>query len=330
MKRRKFMALLGSAAATPLALPLAARAQPPAMPVIGWLSAVSPVPIRQQFEAFRDSLGKAGFVEGRNVQIEYRWAEGQYDRLPGMAADLVGRRVALIVTTGGDPAAQAAKAATSSIPIVSVLGGDPVKAGLVASLNRPGGNVTGAIVFAQAMESKRLGLLQEVLPTAKLLAVLVNPANPAVELQLSDVRAAAPRLGVEALILNASAESEFAAIFATVAQRQAGGLLVCADPFFNSRRNLLTALAGRQQVPAIYEWREFALAGGLMSYGTVLADAYREVGTYAGRILKGERPADLPMMQPNRFEFVINLKAAKELGLTFSPTMLARADEAIE
>jgi len=324
--RRRFISAIGRAA---ISWPLAARAQQP-MPVIGWLFGISSEAGQPTLAAFRKALGDAGYVEGRNVQIEYRWADGNYDRLPAMAADLVARPVTLIVTGGGEPAAFAAKAATSTIPIVMVGGSDPVKEGLVASLNRPGGNITGATVFSYEMESKRLGLLHEAAPAAKTIAVLFNPANPAVELQLRDVRDAAPRVGVEVIIFSTKAEDEFDGIFATMAQRQAGGLLVGADPFFNSRRARLIALAARHRLPAIYEWRQFAVDGGLMSYGTVLTDAYSQAGHYAGRILDGEKPADLPVVQPTNFQFVINLKAAKALGLEISPTLSARADEVIE
>ncbi len=300
------------------------------MPVIGWLFGISSEAGQPTLAAFRKALGDAGYVEGRNVQIEYRWADGNYDRLPAMAADLVARPVTLIVTGGGEPAAFAAKAATSTIPIVMVGGSDPVKEGLVASLNRPGGNITGATVFSYEMESKRLGLLHEAAPAAKTIAVLFNPANPAVELQLRDVRDAAPRIGVEIIIFSTKAEDEFEAIFATMAQRQAAGLLVGADPFFNSRRARLIALAAQHRLPAIYEWRQFAVDGGLMSYGTVLTDAYSQAGRYAGRILDGEKPGDLPVVQPTNFQFVINLKTAKALGLEISPTLSARADDVIE
>jgi putative tryptophan/tyrosine transport system substrate-binding protein len=326
MRRREFIMLLGGAA---VVWPLAARAQQP-IPVIGWLSGVSSEAMQPTLAAFRKALGDAGYVEGGNVQIEYRWADGKYDRLPAMAADLVARRVRLIVTAAGEASAFSAKAATSTIPIVMVIGGDPVKEGLVASLSRPGGNITGTTLFAYEMESKRLGLLHEAVPAAKTIAVLVNPGNPNVESQLRDVREAAPRMGVEVIAFNANAEGEFEGIFATMEQRQSGALLVAGDPFFNSRRAHLIALAAQHRVPAIYEWREFALDGGLMSYGTVLTDAYGQAGTYAGRILNGEKPGDLPVVQPTKYQFVINLKTAKALGLEFSPTLSARADEVIE
>ena len=300
------------------------------MPVIGWLFGVSSEAGKPTLAAFRKALGDAGYVDGRNVQFEYRWADGQYDRLPAMATDLVARPVTLIVTGGGEPAAFAAKAATSTIPIVMVVGSDPIKEGLVASLNRPGGNITGATVFSYEMESKRLGILHEAVPAAKTIAALFNSANPAVELQLSDVQKAAPRLGVEVDTFTANAESHFEDVFAAIAQRQAEALLVGADPFFNSRRSELMALAAQYRLPAIYEWRQFVVDGGLMSYGTVLTDAYAQAGTYAGRILNGEKPTDLPVVQPTNFQFVINLKTAKALGVEISPTLSARADEVIE
>jgi putative ABC transport system substrate-binding protein len=327
MRRREFITLVGGAAAW---WPFAAHAQQPMVPVVGWLFGVSADAGQPTLAAFRKALGDAGFVEGRNVQFDYRWADGKYDRLPAMAADLVARPVALIVTGGGEPAAFAAKAATSTIPIVMVVGGDPVAEGLVASLNRPGGNMTGATVFSYDMESKRLGLLHEAVPAAKTIAALFNPANPAVELQLRDVREAAPRIGVEVITFTARTEAEFQDVFATMARRQAGALLIGADPFFNSRRASLMALAAQHRLPAIYEWRQFAVEGGLMSYGTVLTDAYSQAGTYAGRILNGEKPSDLPVVLPTNFQFVINLKTAKALGLEISPTLSARADDVIE
>ena len=325
MRRREFIALISSAAAS---WPLMARAQ--SMPVIGWLSSLSAEGGKPNLGAFRKALADAGYVEGHNVQIEYRWADGNYDRLPAMAADLVGRRVALIVTSGGEPAAFAAKAATATIPIVMVMGGDPIKEGLVVSLNRPGANVTGATVYTFNMESKRLALLHEVVPAAKTIAVLVNPASPAAELQTRDVQEAAPRLGVEVVIFNAHGADEFESLFAAMAERKAGALLVTADPALNNQRGQLIALAARHRLPAIYEWRLHAVEGGLMSYGTVLTDAYSQVGRYAGRILHGETPGDLPVVQPTNFQFVINLKTAKTLGLEIPPTLSARADEVIE
>jgi putative ABC transport system substrate-binding protein len=328
MRRREFLGVIGGAAA--VAWPLAVGAQQPVMPVIGWLSGISPGIGQPQLAAFRKALADAGFIEDRNFRIEFLWAEGKFDRLPSMAADLVARRVSLIVSGGGEQAVLAAKAATSTIPIVMVVGGDPVKTGLVASLNRPSGNITGATLFAQEMESKRLGLLLEALPAAKTIAALFNPGNQYVELQMRDVRQVAQRAGVELVILNASTESEFEGVFATMAQRKAGGLLVGADPYFDSRRARLIGLAAQHRLPAIYEWREFALHGGLMSYGTVLADAYRQAGDYAGRILKGEKPGDLPVVQPTKFQFVINLKTAKALGIEVPPMLSARADEVIE
>ena len=324
--RRQFISALGGAA---VSYPVRAIAQQP-VPVIGWLFGVSAEAAQPTLAAFRKALGEGGYVEGRNVQFVYRWANGIYDQLPAMAADLVARSVTLIVTGGGEPAAFAAKGATSTIPIVMVGGSDPVKEGLVASLNRPGGNITGATVFSYEMESKRLGLLHEAAPAAKRIAVLLNPANPAVELQLRDVQEAAPRVGVEVIMFNARTDAEFDGVFATMAQQQATGLVVGADPFFNSRRARLIALAGQYRFPAIYEWRQFAIDGGLMSYGTVLTDAYTQAGNYAARILGGEKPADLPVVQPTNFQFVINLKTAKALGLEISPPLSARADDVIE
>jgi ABC-type uncharacterized transport system substrate-binding protein len=325
MRRREFIALVGGAAAWPSAV----RAQH-SMPMIGWLFGVSAEAGKPTLAAFRKALADSGYVEGRDVQVEYRWADGKYDRLPAMASDLVGRRVALIVTGGGEPAAFAAKAATSTIPIVMVVGSDPVKEGLVASLNRPGANATGTTVFSYDMESKRLGLLHEAVPAAKIIGALVNPANTAVDLQKRDLQEGASRLGVKAVIFNARSAAEFENLFTAMAEQKAGALLVAADPYFNSQRGRLIALAAQYRLPAIYEWRQFAVDGGLMSYGTVLTDAYSQAGTYAGRILNGEKPGDLPVVQPTNFQFVINLKTSKALGLEISPTLSARADEVIE
>jgi putative ABC transport system substrate-binding protein len=326
MRRREFITLLGGAAAWPLA----ARAQQSAMPVVGFLSSASPGAWKPYLDAFRLGLNEAGYVEGRTVAIEYRWAEGQYERLPLLAADLVARNVALLVSTGGTPTALAATAATKTIPIVFTLGADPVKLGLVASLNRPGGNVTGVNLFVSQMEGKRLGLLRELVPTAALIAVLVNPNDQNAATQLKDVQGAAHALGQQIHILHATSDAELDAAFVTVRQVGAGALLVAGDPFFNSRRTYIVALAARHTIPAIYEQREYALAGGLTSYGTNLPDGYHQVGLYAARILKGESPADLPVVQSTKFQFVINLTTAKALGIVVPPMLSARADEVIE
>ena len=327
LKRREFITLLGGAA---LWWPQKAPAQQPALPVIGFLNSASATPFERFVESFRRSLTETGFVEGQNVTIEFRWAEGQYDRLPALAADLVRRRVDVIVATGGPASGQAAKAATTTIPIVFISGADPVKEGLVASLNRPGGNATGVNPLLAAMEGKRLGLLRELVPNAALIAVLLNPRLPSFDGQLNDVQVAARSVGQRLHIMRASNEDEIDAAFATAAQMRTGALLVGADPFIFSRRERLVGLASRYAIPAIYEVREYVTAGGLMSYGISLADAYRLVGIYVGRILKGDKPADLPVQQSTRFEFVINLKTAKALGIEVPPGLSARADEVIE
>jgi putative ABC transport system substrate-binding protein len=279
MRRREFIKLLSGAAA---ASPLTVRAQQQLMPVVGFLNAASPGPLRQQVAAFRDGLKESDYVEGRNVAVEYRWAEGQYDRLPALVADLVRQQVSVIVSGGGAPAVLAAKAATTTIPIVFSAGADPVGLGLVVSLNRPGGNITGVYQFTSGLEAKRLGLLHEMIPKATPIAVLVNPNFADAENQLRDVQEAATRLGVQLVVVRANAESDFDAAFATIIRQRAAALLVCGSPFFNGRREQLVVLAARHAVPAIFEWRDFAAAGGLMSYGTSLADAYRQVGVYAG------------------------------------------------
>ena len=330
MRRRQFITMLGgAAAASSLSWPLAARAQQPAMPVIGFLSSRSPAD-EQFVAAFGLGLNEAGFVERRNVAIEYRWAEDQPDRLPALAAELVRRQAAVILAVGGSAPARAAKAATSTIPVVFIIGGDPVKLGLVASLNRPGGNVTGVTILSGALTAKRLELLRELVPGSGVVACLVNPDSPEIETQLTDIRATSRTMGQEILVLNASNDRDIDAAFATLVRQRAGGLLVANDGFYVGRREQLVALAARHGIPAMYFLREFAAAGGLMSYGNSLADAYRQVGTYAGRILKGAKPADLPVEQAVKIELVVNLKTAKALGLDVPTALLLRANEVIE
>jgi putative tryptophan/tyrosine transport system substrate-binding protein len=321
MRRRHFIMVLGGAAAWPLAT----WAQQPAMPVVGYLSSVSPEP--EIVAAFRRGLGESGFVEGQNVAIDYRWAEGRYDRLSAWASDLARRQVAVIV---GDPPMIAAKAATETIPIVFNTATDPMKLGLVTSLNRPVGNVTGVSTFSSQLGAKRLELLQELVPQASVIAVLTNPIYPTTESQVKEVQEAAAHLGMQPVVLAVSTEPDMDAAFATLAQKRAGGLVVGVDAFLFSHRNQIAALAARYRMPAVYAWREFAAAGGLMSYGISRTDAYRQVGVYTGRILKGAKPADLPVMQPTKFELVINLKTAKALGLQIPDKLLALADEVIE
>ena len=324
MRRRKFITLLGGA----IAWPIATRAQQPPMPVIGFLDG-------QSFDlhlmtAFRQALKDAGYIEGRNVAIYFRSANGQTDRLVTLAGDIVGRRVTVIVTAGGGAAALAAYAATTTIPIVFVSGVDPVTSGLVLSLNRPGSNATGVYIFQQVLEGKRLALLHGLVPTPTLIAVLLNPTNANFQSQLRGVQDSARALGQQVNILSASAARDIDTAFATVRASGARALLVGSDPFFNSEREQVVALAARHAIPAIFEGREFAAAGGLASYGPSLADAYRQAGIYASRILKGEKPADLPIVQPTKFDFVINLKTAKALGLDVLPGLSSSADEIIE
>jgi len=327
MRRRQFITMAGGAV---VAWPFAARAQRPVGPVVGFISVGSAAGFSHLVAALRKGLGEKGYVEGRNVQIEYRWADGRTDRLPAMAAELVAQRVAVIVATGGSLPALAAKSATTQIPIVFNSGADPVKAGLVPNLNRPGGNVTGIYFFASAMDAKRLGILREMVPGLKTVAVLVNPTYPSVELQIREVQDGARTLGLQVQILRATTEQTLDAAFAAISQSKAEALLVCADPYFNSQRARIVGLAAQHAIPAIYQQREFATADGLASYGTSITDAYREVGIYTGRILKGEKPGNLPVLQPTRFETVVNLKTAKALGLKISESFLNFADEVIE
>jgi ABC-type uncharacterized transport system substrate-binding protein len=325
-RRRTFITLVGGAAAWPFA----ARAQQPALPVIGFLNSRSPGEAARDVAGFRMGLAQARYVEGQNVAIEYRWAEGRYDRLPALAADLVRRQVAVIVATGGEPSALAAKAATQTIPIVFTSGGDPVKVGLVASLNRPGGNATGIHLFYGLVGPKRLELLQELVPNVTVIGVLVNPAFPFADEETKDVLAAGRTLDKQMHIATASTEGEIDAAFATLVERQVDALVVSTDAFLLSRRGQLIALAAHHAVPVIYFEREFAADGGLMSYGSNLVDAYRQVGVYAGQILNGTKPADLPVIQPTKLELVINLKTAKVLGLKVPLTLQVAADEVIE
>jgi len=325
MNRREVMLLLGGASTWPVA----ASAQQPAMPVVGFLSSQSAATSAYLVAALRRGLNESGFIEGQNVAMEYRWADGRYDQLPALAAELVRRPVAVIVASA-PPAALAARAATSTLPIVFSGGIDPVKLGLVAGLNRPGGNITGVSQFSTALEGKRLKLLHELVPHAAVIAVLVNPTFAGTHAITDDMQAAARALGLKLNVLKASSEHDLEAAVASIGQLGAGALVVASDPFFFGRRDRVVTVVAHHAVPAIYQFREFAAAGGLMSYGTNLADAYRQVGVYTGRILKGEKPGDLPVVQPTKFELVINLKTAKALGLDVPPTLLARADEVIE
>jgi putative ABC transport system substrate-binding protein len=328
MKRRDFIKVIGGGAVA--TWPFVSHSQQPAVPVVGFLSSRSPLESELDVAGFRLGLAQAGYVEHQNVAIEYRWAENQYDRLPDLAADLVRRQVRVIAALGGPVTALAVKAATKTIPFVFISGVDPVKLGLVDSFAKPGGNSTGVNMFITAIEAKRLSLLHELVPTASQIAVIVNPNSPELDQQLSDLQVAARAIGCELQIFRISIEGEFDIVFATLAQNAVRALLVAADPFFNSHRARIVALAERHKVPAIYEARSYAIAGGLMSYGPNLPDMYRQVGLYTGQILKGAKPADLPVMQPTALQLVINLKTAKAIGLDVSTQLQQRADEVIE
>ena len=328
MNRREFITLIGGAAAAPVLSPLAAGAQQPAMPVVGFLRSTSLAPFQNLVVAFGQGLKEAGFVEGQNVAIEYRYADNQIDRLPALLADLISRRVAAIVVNNG--AAAAAKAATTTIPIVLAVGGDPVRDGLVASLNRPGGNITGVSFLGGQLGSKRLELLHQLVPKATTMGMLVDPGSPETEAEQKSVQAAAQGMGLQLIILDIRSDGDVQAAFATLVQRGAGAVLMGPGAFLTSKRVHLVALAARHGLPASFVQREDVLAGGLMSYGPSISDAYRQAGIYAGRILKGEKPAELPVMQSTKFEFVLNLKTAKALGLTVPLIMQMTADEVIE
>ena len=327
MRRREFISFLAGGA---IVFPFAARAQQKRMPALGLLGSTSADESTRLLDALRAGLKESAFIEGQTVAIEYRWAHGKHGRLPALAADLVNRQVAAIVTTGGEPSALAAKAATTKIPIVFVIDGDPVNIGLVDSLNNPGGNITGMSLIAPALEAKRLGLLRELVPKSTMIGVLANEDYPDTDRQLAGVENAASEIGQKISIQNVRSERDLAGAFTTLSQLQVDALLVAADPLFSEMHDQIVALATRYKMPAIYASREFVIAGGVMSYGASAADAHRGAGTYAGKILKGAKPADLPVQLPTKFDLVINLKAAKTLGLTVPPSLLTSADEVIE
>jgi putative ABC transport system substrate-binding protein len=327
LRRREFIKAIAGSAAT---WPLAAGAQQPAMPVIGYLGAQSASAFASRVRAFRQGLSETGYAEGRNVAIEFRWAEGQHDELSALAAELVGRRVAVMVAPGGPPAALAAKSATTTIPIVFEMGADPIAMGLVSSLNRPGGDLTGVTSLNVEVGPKRLEILHELVPTAAVVAVLVNPTSPTADSQLRNLQAAARALGLQLHVLHASTERDLGTVFETLLRLRAGGLVIASDTFFATRSEQLAALTVRHAVPAIHQSRDFTTAGGLMSYGGSFAESHRQAGVYTGRIIKGDKPADLPVQQVTKVELFINLKAAKTLGVSFPLTLLGRADQVIE
>jgi ABC-type uncharacterized transport system substrate-binding protein len=327
MKRREFITLIGSAAA---AWPLVGHAQQTSMPVIGFMSGRSPEDSSYLVTAFRRGLSEGGFVEGQNVAIEFRWARGEYDRLPALAAELVSRHVAVLVGVGGDNSAVAAKKATSTIPVVFGMGGDPVKAGLVDSLNRPGGNATGFTLLTNQLEPKRVGLMRELVPSASLFGALLNPGFLPSANQLQDIEGAARAINLKLLVAKADNDTELDAAFVSLVQQRVGAVLVTANPYFDTRRDHIIALAAQNRLPAFYQFREFATAGGLISYGPRVTDGYQQAGTYVGRILRGAKPTDLPILQPTKFELVINLKTANALGLAVPNSMQLLADEVIE
>jgi len=326
MRRRDFIAGLGMAAA----VPASARAQQPSIPFIGFLSSRSPAESEAVVAAFRKGLAESGFVVGQNVAIEYRWAEGRYDRLPTLAAELAGMHVAAILSAGGPPSALAAKRATTTIPIVFSGSDDPVGLGLVESLSHPGGNITGMSLFNATLSAKRLALMHELVPASATIAYLTNPANPGARIEVNSVQEAAKTLSIDVKVLNATNDQEIEKAFADLVAQHVGAVIVAGEPFFDSRRAFIVGLAAKHAIPASYGWRENVAIGGLVSYGTSINDSYRNAGIYCGRILKGERPADLPVMQPTKFELTINLKTAKSLGLNVSPALLTGADEVIE
>jgi len=327
MRRRDFIKVVTGSAVT---WPLAAGAQQSAMPVIGWLSARSPAEAASVLQAFRQGLGQVGYFEGKNVTIEYRWAEGRYDQLPALAAELVSRQVTVIAATGGEPSPLAAKAATTTIPIVCTLGGDPVETGLVASLNRPGGNLTGTTIMAVEMGPKRLDLARQLVPNTTAIAMLINSKFPTAAAEAREVQDAARLAGIQINLLTASTESEIDTAFTTIVQQKSGALIIGTDPFLVGQRDQLVRLAARYMLPTIYFLREFVEAGGLMSYGPNIANGYRQAGVYTGLILNGANPANLPIVRPTQFQLYLNIKTAKTLGLQIPPLLLALADEVIE